>query len=449
MRVSRSLPATGRYRAWSILAILAFVGYVTWVNARTWASGIQFLTVFFGIFALITLGYLVAALRWRSFAHLPKAPGKVLALIPAYEESSESVKQVVLSLLHQSVVPDLIYVIDDGSSTPIEGFKHSRVVWLRQENQGKRHAQVNALRRHSADEFDFILTVDSDSVLDPDALAHLLRSMSWRGRKGKQVMAATGMIFTRNWDENLITRLTDINIVSACLLFSSFFSWMGIQTPTSGAIALYRSHVVYDNIGPYLASGEVGDDRWLSFYSLKIGQVVRVNEAIAETALPATFMGTMKQRMRWSKSAYLGLPFVAVNFNAWINFFYGYPILFQTVWPLSVTVLTMFWINTGIPVLLYGTAYLWVTSVVMGVVYAAYRPEFRGRDRLVQALLSLLYPLYGLLLLRTSSFWALLTLRDQSWATRGASKKAKATKTALPEMAGETPDALALVRPEP
>ena len=352
MRISRSLPAIGRYRAWSILAIIGFVGYVMVVNVRTSVYGIQFLTFFFGVFALITLGYMVAALKWRSFSHLPEAKGKVLAIIPAYEESSESVQAVVRSLLHQTHLPDKIYVIDDGSSTPIEGFAHPLVTWLRQNNKGKRHAQVNALRKHSAEEFEFILTVDSDSTLDPDALSHLLRAMSWRGRRGKKIMAATGMIFTRNWDENLITRLTDINIVSACLLFSSFFSWMGIQTPTSGAIALYRSHVVYDNIGPYLASGEVGDDRWLSFYCLRLGQVVRVNEAIAETALPATFMGTMKQRMRWSKSAYLGLPFVAINFNAWINFFYGYPILFQTVWPLSITVLVMFWINTGIPVLL-------------------------------------------------------------------------------------------------
>ena len=311
--MSRSLPATGWYRILSILTIISFVGYVTWVNIRTSIYGVQLLTIFFGVFALITTGYMTAALKWRTFKYLPMAEGKVLAIIPAYEETSESVKQVVRSLLHQTRLPDKIYVIDDGSSTPIEGFKDPRVTWLRQDNQGKRHAQVNALRRHSADEFDYILTVDSDSVLDPDALSHLLRSMTWKSRRGKQVMAATGMIFTRNWNENLTTRLTDINIVSACLLLASFFSWMGIQTPTSGAIALYRSHVVYDNIDPYLSSGEVGDDRWLSFYALRIGQVVRVNEAIAETALPATYMGTIKQRMRWAKSAYLGLPFVATE----------------------------------------------------------------------------------------------------------------------------------------
>lgn len=263
-------------------------------------------------------------------------------------------------------------------------------------------------------------------------------------------MAATGMIFTRNWNENLTTRLTDINIVSACLLLASFFSWMGIQTPTSGAIALYRSHVVYDNINPYLSSGEVGDDRWLSFYSLRIGQVVRVNEAIAETALPATYMGTIKQRMRWAKSAYLGLPFVARNFNAWINFFYCYPILFQTIWPISITVLALFWINTGIPILLYGTIYLWVVSVTTATIYAAYRPDFRKRDRLVQALLGLVYPLYGLFLLRTSSFWALFTLKDQSWATRGAPTRAPlpSSNGSVPNLAHESSEVLALVHQE-
>ena len=65
---------------------------------------------------------------------------------------------------------------------PLVGFEHPKVTWMRQENQGKRHAQVNMLKQFDREDYDLILTVDSDSVFDLDAVEHLMRCLLQRRR---------------------------------------------------------------------------------------------------------------------------------------------------------------------------------------------------------------------------------------------------------------------------
>ena len=299
-------------------------------------------------------------------------------------------------------------------------FHHPLVRWHRQENLGKRHAQANALRRFDASEWDYVLTVDSDSVPDEDAVEHLLRAMS-----DSRVQAATGMILMRNWRDNLLTRLVDINVVMTCLTFRMVRSWLGVVSPTSGALALYRAGVVYDNLEDYVRSGNIGDDRRLSFYALLRGQVVGVSDAVVETQLPATFRGTFKQRLRWSKSAWLGVPFVARDLRPLAVLFYMFPLVFTLMWPLVVVMLARVQYLYDKPALLYGFLYWEVVAIAMTGICAVYRPDFSVRDKLLMWALAPLYPLLGALLLRPAAFWALARLRSQSWDTRGSAPAAE------------------------
>ena len=267
---------------------------------------------------------------------------------------------------------------------------------------------------HAPGEFDYIMTVDSDSVCDEDALEHLLCSM-----KDARVQAATGMILVRNWDKNFLTRLTDINVVTSCLLFRMARSILGIVSPTSGALALYRAEVVYDNLDDYLTSGTAGDDRRLSFYALMRGQVVGVTESVVATQLPDTWVGCFWQRMRWSKSAWLGTPFVITNLRPLMVFFYVFPLLFALLWPIVVVVLTTVTIKYHSLALVRGLMFWEVCALTMTGIYALYRPSFTTKDRLVQWALSPLYPLLGLIVLRPAVYYALTQLKSTSWHTRG------------------------------
>ncbi|MFG1927760.1 glycosyltransferase [Cryptosporangium sp. NPDC048952] len=412
-RKGRSNPLEGWRRILALLALVALVGYCVWSYAGWTDPSVVLILGLFVLFALLIVGYLGAGIFWRSFTHLPPARGRVLAIVPVYNEEEHLVRATVAALLRQTILPDQVVVVDDGSKVPVVGFDDPLVRWERTPNGGKREAQAHALRLYEPDEFDFILTVDSDSVLDDDALERMLESMS-----DERVQAATGTIIMRNWDENLLTRLTDINVVTSCLLFRMLRSWLGIVSPTSGCLALYRSAILYDNLPDYLTSGTAGDDRRLSFYALLRGQVVGVSEALVSTQLPSTVRGVFRQRTRWSKSAWLGIPFVLTNLRLSVVVFYMFPLVFAALWPLVIAVLVTLSVRFESPVLLYGVAFWLVCSVTQTAVYALYRPGFSAAQRWSQFALSLVYPLLGYLLLRPAAYWALTKLRDNSWITR-------------------------------
>lgn len=163
----RSVPFQGRRQVWAWVPVVAFVAYVVWSHAK-WGFSPEtgFLATFFALIAALIAFFLLSGIYWKSFTHLPPASGRVLAVIPVYNEEPELVHEVVRSMLRQTVLPDAIHVVDDGSVVPLETFDDPLVTWHRIENSGKRHAQAHVLRQFEPQEFDFVFTVDSDSVLD-------------------------------------------------------------------------------------------------------------------------------------------------------------------------------------------------------------------------------------------------------------------------------------------
>jgi len=415
--LDRSVPFVGRRRLLAFSGIVLFLAYVLWSQLH-WGfrSETAFLSIFFALVAVMITLFMLSAIYWRSFTHLSPAAGRVLAIVPVYNEEPELVHAVIRSMLKQTILPDAIHVVDDGSVVPLETFEDPLVTWHRIENSGKRHAQAHVLKMFHPQEFDYIFTVDSDSVLDDDALEHMLRSM-----RDDRVQAATGMILVRNWQTNFLSRLTDINVVTSCLLFRMARSWLGIVSPTSGALAIYRSSIVYDNLEDYLTSGTAGDDRRLSFYALLRGEVVGVTEAIASTQLPTTWGGAFHQRMRWSKSAWLGVGFVITNLRPLIVFFYVMPLVFSILWPFIVAALLTLAVRYDNPVFYHGVVWWIVCSITQTMVYAIYRPGFSVGQRFIQLALSPVYPLLGLIVLRPAAYWALTKLKSTSWHTREVS----------------------------
>ncbi|HVQ18509.1 MAG TPA: glycosyltransferase family 2 protein [Actinomycetes bacterium] len=414
--INRSKAFTaGPRMAVAYLGVIGFLAY-TIHSHITWGyqSHTIFLAVFFSLIGVLITYFLLSAIHWRTFAHLPAAHGRVLCIVPVYNEATELVHETVRALLRQTILPDKIHVVDDGSMIPLEPFDDPLVEWHRVPNAGKREAQALALKMHSPRDFDYILTVDSDSVCDDDALEQMLRAMS-----DDRIQACTGMIFVRNWSTNLLTRLTDINVVTSCLLFRMARSILGIVSPTSGALALYRAEVVYDNLDDYLTSGTAGDDRRLSFYALLRGQVVGVTEAVVSTQLPDRWGDCFRQRMRWSKSAWLGTPFVLTNMRWLMVLFYVFPLVFALLWPLIVATLVTIWITTGNGTGLWRGVLFWeICAITQTWIYATYRPGFTLRQRLHMWLLSPIYPILGLVILRPAAYWALTKLKDTSWHTR-------------------------------
>jgi hyaluronan synthase len=369
--------------------------------------------------ALVIMGCLSMFVRGNSYTHLPMAPGKVLAIIPAYNEMQSALDATVWSLINQTRPPDLIVVIDDGSVNPVRGFDHPLVSWQRQENTGKRGAQCTVLRGFDRDDFAFIMTVDSDSAPYPDALEHLLRAMS-----DPRVEASTGMIYIRNFEESWVSRAADMDIGMSCVMMRASRSALGCLETTSGALAVYRTSLLYDHLDAYAVECGTGDDRWLALRALHRGQVVGVAEAGVETDMPTTLKGTYRQRLRWARSWWWMLPYVFTRLTTKQTLSPAFGLM-----QLIVTPLMLGWI--AVMVLVHGihgrsltlTVLYLATYVIVRYCTAAFylmgRPNVTRRQKLVLWLIGTpASVVLNMMLLMPTRYYALLKLRDNRWQTR-------------------------------
>ena len=149
------------------------------------------------------LGLLFLAVKLVLSARRPTAPRtdcsvdglRVVVLVPMYNEDPEIIRRSIRSLLNQTHVPDRIHVIDDGSNSPdaLDAVKdevrneRTRVRLSRHRfNLGKRDALATAAQMER--DADIFVTVDSDTVLDPGAIAALLGAF-----RDQRVLGATAL----------------------------------------------------------------------------------------------------------------------------------------------------------------------------------------------------------------------------------------------------------------
>src|SRR5262249_22876534 len=200
------------------------------------------------------------------------------------------------------------------------------------------------LRDYGRSDYDFILTVDSDSEPYPDACEQLLKAMH-----NPKIQAATGMIYVRNYGESWVSLAADIDIGTSCVMMRASRSMLGALETTSGALAIYRSSLLYDHLAGYAVECGTGDDRWLALRALRRGEVVAVAEALVETVMPTTLRGTYRQRLRWSRSWWWMLPYVLkfLEPKQILSPLYGVPQLPVTRVMVAYTLISTIWSDAG------------------------------------------------------------------------------------------------------
>lgn len=332
---------------------------------------------------LALLATMYAVVTGRRFAHLPVAPGRIVAIVPAHEEHPDDLRACIWSILNQrNVLVEEVHVVDDGSMRyPVQPFSHPRVRWHRKEHGGKRSAQVYVLDRLDPDDWDFILTVDVDSVLHEDAMEHQLRAFS-----RPQVTATTGMVMVRDAQMSRLSRIGTSGLWTA-----------------PGAMAAYRARILFQNRRRYLSAGPCADDRWLAMYAALEGEVVGVREAVVWSGMP-----TYRQRLRWSMSWWCTIPFAFANQMfarlaglvqlAGLPLFFGYAVSTLPVHASS----------------LFGVLYLLVRYAVTGR-YLVARPGMSRRTKLwTWLLLTPVESIHQLFYLGPIKYIALFKLRNHA-----------------------------------
>jgi cellulose synthase/poly-beta-1,6-N-acetylglucosamine synthase-like glycosyltransferase len=212
-------------------------------------------------------------------------------------------------------------------------------------------------------------------------------------------------------------------------------SMLGALETTSGALALYRSEILYDHLAEYAIECGTGDDRWLAMRALLRGQVVGVTEAGVETDMPATLRATFRQRLRWARSWWWMLPFAFARLN-WKQLASPTVGLIE----LLITPVVMLWVVFSfvigfqlrlahpVSALAFFGAYAAV-RLALSILYLVPRPQMSRRQKLLSLFIGTpAAVLLNLILLMPTRYYALLRLHDNRWQTR----QIKVRKTKAP-----------------
>ena len=436
----RSADATGLPRALmrasgplpTILVVLGVMGWLFWrvLMNRHHVLDAWVVWTFDVLFVIVAVQLVMAGFEGRMVGG--GAVHRVAVLVPLYNEDPDVVVQMLSALLNQTSPPAEIHVVDDGSTQGAyleerDWFIRQAAVariyatWQRTANEGKRHAQIHGFRKIR--DADLFVTVDSDSMLDAEALHEIVQPFS-----DSRVMSVAGVILAINNRENLLARVTDVIFVGQQLIDRSFMSRLGSVMVNSGGLAAYRRSILADNIDIYTHESylrrhvEFSDDSLLTLFALLRGRTVQQPSAFAFAWMPDRWSHHYRQQERWFRGSFIRglwrIRFLPVLSWGWWRQVTGW----MQVWlVISLFVYLVLWrplvVGDGIPpaALLVPLA----IGLAQGSRYiAVWRSDTTGSERCISLILSPAATLWSALILRPLRVWGMVTSGKMGWNTR-------------------------------
>jgi peptidoglycan/xylan/chitin deacetylase (PgdA/CDA1 family)/GT2 family glycosyltransferase len=218
----------------------------------------------------------------------------VSILVPAHNEQV-GIERAVRSLAGSRYTGPLeVIVVDDGSTdtTPaiVQGLGLKRVRLMRQANAGKAAALNRAL---TASRHEIIVTVDADTVFEPDTLALLVQRF-----REPDVGAISGNTKVGN-RHGLIGRWQHIEYVMGFNLDRRVYEVLGCTPTVPGAIGAFRRQALADIGG--VSGATLAEDTDITLDIGRFGwRVVYEARARAWTEAPSTLRALYRQRSRWA-----------------------------------------------------------------------------------------------------------------------------------------------------
>lgn len=313
-----------------LLAALPITGAFVWAVEH----GISTVMAFTGRGSSLAFAWLVAFLLlwWVPLAWMERpisVTGRqqrrldsltVVVQIPVYNEDELALRNCLQSVFEQTRRVDRIRVVDDGSEDKSTGqaityplvrrwFLNEaarldiEATWDRTVNRGKRHAQMHVL---ADDPGDIFVTLDSDSVLDRDAVAEGIKPFA-----DPKVKSVAGCVVVLNSRTNLLTRMLCMLYTPFTRGFRSAQSVLKRVMVNSGTLAFYDADVVrkyagiYENEQFFGRPMQMNDDSMLTMYAMLDGDTVHQPSSIVFTLVPETWKHYRNQSMRWMRGTFV------------------------------------------------------------------------------------------------------------------------------------------------
>lgn len=376
------------------------------------------------LYGIVAVGYITTKLL-ASLVYSPPtgvATPTVSVIIPEYNESAELFERgldSVLALEYEHIAE--VVVVDDGSDrtgawevAQAYAAEHDVVTAVRlPENRGKRAAQVAALEHVTGD---VLVTMDSDTVVDPDAVGHLVGPF-----EDADVMATTGYPKVINRDSNLLTKLIDMRYYVAFNVERAAQSLNGTVVCCCGVLSAYRAEFVRDVAEDYVSQEFLGsectfgDDRRLTAHALQRGKVLYQSKAVSHTDAPETLRGYLKQQVRWMRSFWRE-SVLALSWSPRRSLVMTANVCIDLVLPFALVLIGF---RTALQnSLVYGPLiFAGYIGIVAAIAY--FRNVNYARRNPATFLLSPVFAALYVFVLLPLSFWALVTVNTSAWGTRG------------------------------
>ncbi len=212
----------------------------------------------------------------------------VTVVIPAYNEE-EGVRTCLESVLRQTVAPDQVIVVDDGSTdgTPLilEEFRGRVDVVTLVENSGNKALALMAALPHIRG--DVVIYTDADSELDPRAVELLLAHFL-----DPRVGAVSGIVVSRR--HNLLTSVRELQYIMGQEVYKRGMGVLGTVMVIPGCVGAVRR----DLFDP--SPDTVTEDMDQTLTVMKAGhRVVYEPRAVALTSDPPNLRSYIRQSWRW------------------------------------------------------------------------------------------------------------------------------------------------------
>lgn len=383
---------------------------------------------------LASMGLLLLALRtvlwfgYRPFesATYESAP-TMTVVIPAYNEGAlveQSIESVAAARYPQGRLE--ILVVDDGSTddtwTHIRraAARHADLVTAVQfeRNQGKRAALAAGFR---AARGAVLVTIDSDSVIEPNALLAMAGPF-----RDPRVGAVAGTVAILNRDQGIIPQMLHVRFVLAFDFQRSAQSIYRTVYCYPGALAGYRASVIREILEPWLAQHflgkrcTIGEDRALTNTNAILERgydTVYQGSAVVRTLVPNTYAKLCRMYLRWERR----------NVREEIQFA-------RIVWkrplvPMVIAVFEKLVTNLRFPISWISTVTLMLITlsdptvlvrvlIAIGVGSGFFMLYYVYTERSMRFVHGILYSYFSFFALWSVVPYATLTVRSRSWMTR-------------------------------
>ena len=387
-----------------------------------------------------TLGYLLLLVGYTLylfallFVHdfkprtYPRYGGqKIAVIIPCFNEDPDLVEESIRTVLEGEGRKQVI-VIDDGSTNGVQTRLRELALELPlalhefPENRGKREALHHAVTHMLDDDSEFVVTIDSDTVLEKDALIRVVEPLIC-----PEIGASTGNVLLLNERQNLLTRMVGTYYWVGLNIYKQAQSVIRSVVCCSGCLAAYRATLLREVIDEFAGQRFLGEscthseDRHLTNLVLKRGyDVVYVAEAVSWTETPATVRGFLRQQRRW-KRGYIRESIYTLTYAWRCKKLLFLQILF---WDLTAPFLS-FGLRIGLVITVAARPGIFLTAIlpswIMLLLIRYIFVPLRARDKLVGLFA---YMLFYELCMYWLNLWALFTVKNRSWVTRGSTAQA-------------------------